>query len=105
VRLNSCARVREIIEAGNRADLDRFVGQHVWEDSYLDMRLAYKPERPLYVLVLQVYRLAHPVEIPETPHYAGCRSWVNLEMDVATAGAIAVLFGHDSDAKNRLRAD
>ncbi len=35
-------------------------------------------EPGLFVLVVRVYRAAQAIELPETPEYAGCRSWVDL---------------------------
>ena len=53
-------------------------------------RFAYR--RPgLYVLPVRVYRAAHSVDLAETPEYAGCRSWVELDRDLPTEGARPVL--------------
>ncbi len=63
----------------DRPWLDAIGDLHCWNDAYLDMRWQYKPERPLYLLVLRVYTLAESVEILNRRSYAGCRSWVPLE--------------------------
>ena len=63
---------------------------HLWSETEVRTRFAYK--RPgLYVLPLRVYRAAAAVELPETPQYAGCKSWVELERPLPTAGATPVL--------------
>ncbi|MEM1289968.1 MAG: DUF1802 family protein [Cyanobacteria bacterium P01_H01_bin.162] len=37
---------------------------HIWTDDWLVERLAWKPERPTYALLLQVHRLVTPVDVP-----------------------------------------
>ncbi len=55
-----------------------FRDRHIWNTEFIQMRLTYKPERPLYVIELAVEALASPLEFVETTEYAGCRSWVHL---------------------------
>lgn len=52
---------------------------HPWTRPQIDMRLNYKPQRPLYLLALRVYRLSSPPTIPNRDAYAGCKSWVPLD--------------------------
>ena len=60
----------------------------------LNSRFEYK--RPgLFVLPVRVYRVPETIEIPDTAYYAGCKSWVELEKELPTAGAAPVL---DDDA-------
>ena len=58
---------------------------HIWSESFVRMRYEYRPDLPLYMVLVRACRLAHPVEIAYDPRYAGCRSWVELneEIDVA----------------------
>jgi hypothetical protein len=63
---------------------------HLWSENTVTARFAYR--RPgLYVLPVRVYRAATAVEIEETPAYAGCKSWVELEQTLPTDGAVPVL--------------
>jgi hypothetical protein len=39
------------------------------------------------VLVLRTYLLPEPVELPYSEAYGGCKSWIELEQRVSTAGA------------------
>ena len=73
---------------------DRWDSLHV----YSRKRYAYKPERPLWLLLVRVYRLAVPATIIETSEYAGCRSWLTLDEDVSVGGAVPAL---DDAAFNR----
>jgi hypothetical protein len=55
------------------------------------MRFNYKPQNPLYLLIVRAYRLKQPVTIDNTPAYAGCKSWVPLEHAIDAAGASPAL--------------
>ena len=44
----------------------------------IDERLKWKPETPLIVLLLRVYRLPEPQTIPYSQAYGGCKSWIDL---------------------------
>lgn len=52
---------------------------HIWTDDWLVERLAWKPERPAYALLLRVQQLVTPVDITYQAHHQGCRSWITLQ--------------------------
>jgi hypothetical protein len=89
--LSAAAEVTDIIPVSGRAAMDALDDQHVWGPPLIDMRFGYKPQNPLYLLLLRVYRLARLVTVDNTPEYAGCKSWVRLEQPVATDEALPVL--------------
>ena len=60
------------------AALARLAPETCWTDALFQMRVRYKPERPLYVAVVRAYRIEEPVALPYHKVYAGCRSWVPL---------------------------
>ena len=64
---------------------------HIWTAPLIDMRFNYRPENPLYLLIVRAYRLHTPTKIPNTPAYAGCKSWVPLDAAIDTGGATSVL--------------
>jgi hypothetical protein len=65
------------VEAGRRK-LEALTDLYVWDAPLLDMRFAYRPEKPLYLVVVRAFRLREPVTIQNTLSYAGCKSWVPL---------------------------
>jgi hypothetical protein len=87
LRLDACAELVEAVPLPDAEAARRLAPHHVWSPEYIETRLAYKPERPLTVLLLRAYLLPHAVEIPRLERYAGCRSWVELAEEVSTAGA------------------
>ena len=56
-----------------------------WTDAFFAQRLAYKPERPLLLILTRAYRFPTPLRLPYHKLYAGCRSWVPLRDTVETA--------------------
>jgi hypothetical protein len=73
--------------------------QHVWRDEVIMERLERAGEGSLYAMAVRVFRLPLPVVLPIQPHYGGCRSWVELDVDVDVRGAQPVLGDRDFAAK------
>jgi hypothetical protein len=73
------AFAERIWEVPSRAAFDRLDDLHCWTGPQIDMRFGYKPDRPLYLLALRTYRLERERTIVNTPRYAGCKSWVDLD--------------------------
>jgi hypothetical protein len=91
VKLSAAAVVTDVIRLQSRAQMEALEGEHVWTAPLIDMRFNYRPDNPLYLLLVRAYRLREPVTIENTPAYAGCKSWVPLEEPVETRGAAPVL--------------
>ena len=79
--------VARIFEVPSRRQLEALDDLHVWDAPLLDMRFAYRPEKPLYLVVVRSYALAAPVTIRNTLEYAGCKSWVRLGQEIDVTGA------------------
>ncbi len=67
---------------------------HYWSEETVRQRFAYRLPG-LFVLPLRVYRAAAVTELAHSPGYEGCRSWVELERPLPTAGATPVLSDQD----------
>lgn len=61
---------------------------HPWLPPQIDMRFDYKPDRPVYALLVRAYRLAEPVVRANHASFAGCRSWVPLGEEDGGGGGI-----------------
>ena len=79
--------------------MDALEDQHVWTKPLIDMRFTYRPENPLYLLLVRAYRLPQPVTVENTPAYAGCKSWVPLEESIEL-GDVTPVIG-DSEYETR----
>jgi hypothetical protein len=87
VEIRGWAEVVRIVEVPSRPALERLDDLHLWDAPLLDMRFAYRPEKPLYLVLLQAFRLPAPVVIANTLEYAGCKSWVPLFDPIDLAGS------------------
>lgn len=67
--------------------LDSF---HVWTPETATQRFHYRTPG-LYALVVRVHEIVSPIESPEHPAYAGCKTWVELDRELRTDGAKPVM--------------
>lgn len=71
-------RAEKVWQVPSRAAFDVLEDTHCWTTAQVDMRFAYKPQRPLYVMAVRTARLLEPKTVPNVAAYKGCRSWVQL---------------------------
>jgi hypothetical protein len=91
ITLTTAAQITDIVPMPRREQMDALDSHHIWTKPLIDMRYGYKPENPLYLLVVRAYKLIHEVTIENTPAYAGCKSWVPLESPIETAAVQTIL--------------
>lgn len=71
--------------------------RHVWSADTVRQRFQYRTPG-LYVLAVRVRVLFAPIEVPELPEYAGCKTWVQLDRDVPTTEALDSMVPTEFDA-------
>jgi hypothetical protein len=74
------AKIFEVPSLANdgRKKLESLSDLYIWDAPLLDMRFAYRPEKPLYLVVVRAFKLPQPVTLQNTLDYAGCKSWIPL---------------------------
>lgn len=78
------AVVKAVAFIDDEARLAELAGWHVMADDVVRQRFHYR--RPgLFVAAVEVFRRPRPVELNDAARYAGCHSWVDLEVSLATA--------------------
>jgi hypothetical protein len=87
VVFTSFAEVRGAYEVSETEELEALGPYHIWTHAYAESRLKWRPKKPLTVLVLRTYVLPEPVELGYRAEYGGCKSWIELEKNVLTAGS------------------
>lgn len=105
IAIAGAAIVSEIVRLHSRGQMDGLDGEHIWLPPLIDMRFGYRPENPLYLLLVRAYRLSETVTIQNTPAYAGCKSWVPLVEATSTAGAIAAMDDEQYASRRRTILD
>lgn len=81
------AKILEVPAEGGRERVDQLSDLHLWDIPLIDMRFAYRAEKPLYLVVVRALSLPIPVIIENTLAHAGCRSWVPLERPIDVGAA------------------
>ncbi|HET6326906.1 MAG TPA: DUF1802 family protein [Planctomycetaceae bacterium] len=83
VRIELYAVVSEVIELSDEARLARLSALQILNEATLVRRFHYRTPG-LFVLPVRILRLSRPIELEESSHFAGCRTWVDLERDLPT---------------------
>jgi len=87
VRISSWAEVTDLFLTHDLARLLDLAPLYAWSEDYIRMRMAYKPRKPMNVVVVRTSMLPEPVDLPVLKHFAGCKSWVPLEQAVPLDGS------------------
>jgi hypothetical protein len=91
IQISLGGEITDIVAMKDRESMDRLEEEHIWSSKLIDMRFNYRPENPLYLLLVRAFRLGSAVMVENTPAYAGCKSWVPLENGVDTRNSVPVL--------------
>jgi hypothetical protein len=94
------ARVTDHFRIQSADESSRLRRYHVWSEAVVEERF-HRWQKSLHVLLVRVYALNQPKTIPSRDEYAGCKSWVDLDVDVSVEGAQPVI----ADEEYRRRAD
>jgi hypothetical protein len=90
VRLSHWAEVGGIFQLHNLVAALKLDGLHLLTLQTVQARFAYRAPG-LFALPLRVWKAPQCVDLSETQYYAGCKSWVELDRELPTAGSAPVL--------------
>lgn len=99
VRLDHFAWITDAYEIHDEAALSLLRDEHAWSDALVSERFHRWHKEAVHALLVRVLALATPHEIPLSDSHAGCKSWIELEEDIPTAGATPVL--NDAEYESR----
>jgi hypothetical protein len=86
--VRAAAKVVAVLSVNRPDNIEAIEDLHIWTaESVRRDRLDFRPKHRLAVLVVQASPLLEPVELPRTPDYAGCTSWVPLPLADPPLGA------------------
>ena len=98
------AVVEEVLHVADESLLPMLAGWHVLSPRVVSERFHYRTPG-LFVLPVRIYRLLYPVHLPDSPHFAGCKSWVDFPVELPTSGLKPVLADQEHrERMSRLRA-
>jgi hypothetical protein len=71
----------------------------VYSDPFIEKRWIYRPDRPLFAVLLLAFRRMETWTVPADPRYAGCVSWTELASPVPTGRFSPVLDRSEFDRR------
>ena len=83
--------VQETMAFDDRKRIELLRPYHILSSEEVESRFYYRNQPGLHLLLLRVYRIPNPFKLPVTRGYTGCKSWVDLQMELSTAGCQPVL--------------
>jgi hypothetical protein len=86
-KISSWAEITEIFLVNDESKVKALLKFHIWNEHFISDRLRWKPQQPLYILLLRAYKLPKIQEIPHLPEYNGCKSWINLAQEIDLQGS------------------
>jgi hypothetical protein len=89
-RIELYAVVEQVIELVDQSQLACLSELQILSEPTLVRRFQYRSPG-LFVLPVRMYRLPEPIDLEESPHFAGCRTWVDLERSLGTGDLSPVL--------------
>ncbi|MGL5131344.1 MAG: DUF1802 family protein [Planktothrix sp.] len=100
VKISSFAEITDILSWNNTKNeslINSLIKYHIWNQEFVRDRLQFKPDKPLYILLLRTYKLSQIYDIPYHPSYGGCRSWIELQEMISLENIAPVLTQEDYD--------
>ena len=91
VRIEFYAEVAAWRQIESLSAAESLRGQHCWRDEVIADRFDWGKARNIFAIAVRVHRLPLAIELPMHPDYGGCKSWIELEKDIPTTGALPVL--------------
>jgi len=77
--ITSFVEITHFSEVPDLTTLKKLETFHIWTDDYLKSRFDYNPKKPLYLLLLRVYKLNNPIKLMNKPEWVGCKSWIQID--------------------------
>ncbi len=90
IRLPLYVTVDDVISVTDGTILPRLEGHHIWSPHVLSQRFNYRTPG-LFALIVRAWQPPAPIHLPDSPHLAGCRSWVDLPKPLPTHNLHPVL--------------
>jgi hypothetical protein len=104
LRIPALARVVEVIPVARNEGVYELEDLHPYTREQIDMRLEFRPKKPLVLLAVETVPLRAPVDVPVLDRYAGCSSWVPLEIGAYEAGTPVLARAEIERVAERVRA-
>lgn len=99
LRIARCCHVADWRRIENLDQARRLAAHHIWRPEVIQERFDWGREKAIHALVVRVFKLPQPIDLPMLTSYGGCKSWIELERDIDTSAAAPVLSDADFAAR------
>ena len=86
-KITSYAEVLADIDIDSKEKINALSSFHIWSDSYIKTRVDWMPDKPIKAVFLKVFRIPE-FEIPIKSEYHGCKSWIDINANIASGKAV-----------------
>lgn len=86
IEITAWADITDTLQVTDPKRVEALLPFLIWNEAFISDRLNWKPNQPLYVLLLRVHQLAEPKTIPYDSAYGGCKSWIDLLAAISLEG-------------------
>ena len=104
LRVPALCRVVEAIPVARNEGVNELEDLHPYTREQIDLRLEFRPKKPLVLLAVETVRLRAPVDTPVLERYAGCSSWVPMEIGAYEPGDPVLARAQIERTAERVRA-
>ncbi|MGB6299143.1 MAG: DUF1802 family protein [Rivularia sp. (in: cyanobacteria)] len=91
VKISSYAQITHILPVSDESIVAALFPFHIWSKEFVSDRLKWKPQQPLFVLLLRTYKLPSEQFVTYHQRYGGCRSWIDLNESISLEAVKPVL--------------
>ncbi len=91
LRLEYFAKVVDWRQLDSLPLAESLAGQHIWRDEVIRERFDWGKNKNIFAIALRIFRLPNRIELPMVPSYGGCKSWIEVEQEIATEDASPIL--------------
>ena len=99
IQVKYWAKVDDEIPISNIEQLLKIAGELVYSDQHLVSSWNLNQSHKGKLLILRVYKFSDPILISNSPTYSGCKSWVELNINIPKIGSEPVLLLKDFNQK------
>ncbi|NEP07432.1 MAG: DUF1802 family protein [Okeania sp. SIO2G4] len=90
IKISSFAEITHILPVSDESILNKLFVYHIWNEKFVSDRLKWKPQQPLYILLLRTYKLSRSCDFFYRREYGSCRSWIELVRPINITNSVPV---------------
>jgi hypothetical protein len=88
VKISAWAQVDEAVPMTSMEPVLKQAGNHIFSEDCIRARWEWHSNKPLWLLLLRVYKLDQPMNLEVLEDYTGCRSWIDLTLNPELSKAL-----------------